>query len=981
MRAALGERRFPLHIYLSALFVTLVVAFAAVTITLQVQGSRRMLLASADTLFRNIEEATHDKIQSSYSAAIVTADLLANATLTDAGSLPQRLRPLSVLTKVLRREGGFSAVYIGYADGQSFLVRRLKPGWALTRSLAPPPHTTYMVESMADGASGRREGRFLFFDNDTQQLADRLVPDYRFDPRTRPWFRDAIAGGGTIVTAPYEFFTTGEAGITVAQRNADNGAVAAVDLSLSLLSKALADLRPTPSARLVILNGQGEIIADSDGESPAVTAGPSTLQLRRVGDLGQPALAALFADKPATGRLTRRSEQPDGSWQGFISRLSQPGAPLYLAVAAPRAELLAAAERIRNRSIAVSLVLVAIAVLGTFAASRLAARALVALTREAATIRALRFDKPVAVRSFIAEIDALAQTMGTMKSTIQRFLDIGAVLAGERRFDRLLRRILEETLRIAAARGGIVYLAEPDGSLKCAMARWDYNEFEQGPPPLDPRQDRAHPAIRATAEGAVAVSLSAAELAAYYPRVPYDGPLGLLAVPLRTRQGDLLGVLLLAQSPQSVAAPDQRDVLALVEAVSGPAAAAIDTQRLILEQKRLLEALIELTAGAIDRKSPYTGGHCQRVPALTKMLARAAEAARQGPFADFALSEAQWEELHIAAWLHDCGKVTSPEFVIDKATKLETIYDRLHEVRMRFEVLKREAEAACWQRIAGGAEREASLAELDALWRTLDDEFAFVAACNEGGEYMAPERIARLKLIAARRWTRTLDDRLGLSADERARRARTPATPLPAHEPLLADRPEHIFERPENDRLTPDNPWGFKIEVPEYLYNRGEVYNLSIGRGTLTAEDRYKINEHIIETIRMLSSLPFPRHLANVVEIAGGHHEKMDGTGYPRRLQRDEMSVPARMIAIADIFEALTAADRPYKKPKTLSEALAIMARMRDEAHIDPDLFELFLEAGVYRDFAAACLPLEQIDAVDPASYLRRTAGTAVSAA
>jgi HD-GYP domain-containing protein (c-di-GMP phosphodiesterase class II) len=446
----------------------------------------------------------------------------------------------------------------------------------------------------------------------------------------------------------------------------------------------------------------------------------------------------------------------------------------------------------------------------------------------------------------------------------------------------------------------------------------------------------------------------------------------LIAVSLKNRQGEVVGALALLQDAGALQDAEEREVLALVEALSGTAAAAIDSQRLILEQKRLLESFIELVAGAIDSKSPYTGGHCQRVPELTKMIARAAEAQADGPFKDFALSEAQWEELHIAAWLHDCGKVTMPEHIVDKATKLETIYDRLHEVRMRFEVLKREAEIACWKAIAGGAAREKLIDELQAHWAVLDEEFAFVATCNEGGEFMAPEKIERLRHIAQRTWTRTLDDRIGLSQEERRRKELIPATPLPAVEPLLADRPEHIVERREQDRIAPDNPWGFKVEVPENLYNRGEIYNLVIGRGTLTTEDRYKINEHMVQTIRMLSRLPLPRHLSKVVEIAGGHHEKMDGTGYPRRLARDDMSVPARMMAIADIFEALTAADRPYKPAKTLSESLNIMAHMRDDAHIDPDIFDLVLSARVYMTYAERFLDPTQIDAVDPERYRRR---------
>ena len=410
--------------------------------------------------------------------------------------------------------------------------------------------------------------------------------------------------------------------------------------------------------------------------------------------------------------------------------------------------------------------------------------------------------------------------------------------------------------------------------------------------------------------------------------------MGIVAIPLRDRAGDVDGVLSLMSGAVRADSLSPQ-VLAFVENLSGVAAIAIETRRLIAEQKALLEAFIQLIAAAIDAKSPYTGGHCQRVPELTKLLAQAACDAREGPFREFALDADQWEAVHIASWLHDCGKVTTPEYVVDKATKLETLCDRIHEIRMRFEVLKRDAEIAYWKGRA------------------------------EGGESLAAAHVERLQRIATRTWRRTLDDRLGVSWEERARMNRAGAAPLPAVEPLLADKPEHVIERHAGERLAPDNPWGFKLDVPAHRYNRGELHNLTVGRGTLTSEERYKINDHIVQTIVMLDKLPFPRHLKDVPEIAGGHHEKMDGGGYPRGLTRAQMSPVARMMAIADIFEALTAVDRPYKKGKKLSEALAIMARMRREHHVDPELFELFLRAGIHRRYADRHLRPEQIDEVD----------------
>jgi hypothetical protein len=235
---------------------------------------------------------------------------------------------------------------------------------------------------------------------------------------------------------------------------------------------------------------------------------------------------------------------------------------------------------------------------------------------------------------------------------------------------------------------------------------------------------------------------------------------------------------------------------------------------------------------------------------------------------------------------------------------------------------------------------------------------------------MDPAKVERLKSIAARTWLRTLDDRVGISQDEKARKDRTTAPPLPVAEPLLADRPEHVIARAPGEAMPADNRWGFRLKVPEHQYNRGELYNLAIARGTLTEEERYVINHHIVQTIVMLSQLPFPKHLRNVPEIAGGHHEKMDGTGYPKGLRAGDMSPVARMMAIADIFEALTAADRPYKKAKKLSEALRIMGFMKRDRHVDPELFDLFLTSGVYRRYAERFLRPEQLDEVDIAPLL-----------
>lgn len=395
--------------------------------------------------------------------------------------------------------------------------------------------------------------------------------------------------------------------------------------------------------------------------------------------------------------------------------------------------------------------------------------------------------------------------------------------------------------------------------------------------------------------------------------------------------------------------------------------AAIQTHE--MEQRALMDAFIELIAQAIDDKSAYTGGHCKRVPELALMLAEHAAASDLPAFSNFTLeSDDQWREYRIAAWLHDCGKITTPEHIVDKGSKLEAIYNRLHEVRMRFEVLWRDAEILYWKQRLATPDQAARLEQqLQDKQRVLLDQFAFVASCNVGGEFLDEEKIDRLRDIASLTWQRHFDNRIGLSPLEELR-VQGEDFSLPVTEQLLSDRPEHIIEREHQAEYPPE--YGIDMAIPAHLYNQGEMYNLCVSRGTLTKEDRFKINEHMISTIKMLESLPFPEELKNVPRYASTHHETLKGTGYPRKLPGEALSIPERILAIADIFEALTASDRPYKKAKPVSEAIDILYKMVLDNHIDKDCFELFVRDKVYLQYAEEFLPPGQVDDVDVDKYL-----------
>ena len=388
------------------------------------------------------------------------------------------------------------------------------------------------------------------------------------------------------------------------------------------------------------------------------------------------------------------------------------------------------------------------------------------------------------------------------------------------------------------------------------------------------------------------------------------------------------------------------------------------------EQQNLLDSFIKIISQAIDDKSHYTGAHCERVPDLGLQLAKAASDSTDGKFSSFEFkNDDEIREFTIAAWLHDCGKITTPVHIVDKGTKLEVIYNRIHEIRMRFEVLWRDAEITYLKQIAKTPERQEQLRKgLDSSRAQLRDDFAFIAQANVGGEFMDEAHVKRLNSFKTMTWLRYFDDRLGLSPIEESKRDMSDKD-FPVLELLLADKEEHIEKRDKPVVFPPE--FNIKMEVPEYVGNQGEVYNLSISRGTLTAEDRYIINEHIISTIKMLEGLPLPPELSRVSRYASTHHETLKGTGYPRKLSAKDLSIPERVLVIADIFEALTAADRPYKKAKPVSVAIDILYKMALDKHVDIDLFELLLTSGIYKEYAKRCMPASQVDEVDVNKYLR----------
>ena len=518
-----------------------------------------------------------------------------------------------------------------------------------------------------------------------------------------------------------------------------------------------------------------------------------------------------------------------------------------------------------------------------------------------------------------------------LEDRLHRLSEIGMALSTEKNTDRLFEMILEEAKAITRADGQTLYSMNKDGNLKFEIMRNDTMNINMGGTsgieipyyPVKLWMDNQTP-NKQNVSAYVALAQKTVNIHDAYEEEGFDfegtknfdeksgyRSKSFLTVPLKNHENEIIGVMQLinARNDHDEVISFNKEMQEQLESLASQGAVALTNKRLVEELKTLFEAFIKLIATAIDKKSEYTGGHCNRVPVITMMLADAVAKITEGKFKDFSMTADQRYELYIAAWLHDCGKVATPPHVVDKSTKLETIFDRIELVKTRMELLKRDAEIAFLKRQLNGQKSDTFDEEYKETVRQIEENMAFLETCNVGGEFMKPD----------------LQDRVS----------------------SIGEQQVNLYGKKQN-----------------FLTDE-ELKNLNIPKGTLLPEEREIINDHIVITIEMLEQLPYPKHLKNVPEFAGGHHEKMDGTGYPKGLKANQMSTQAKMMAIADIYEALTAADRPYKDGKKLSTAMRIMGFMKNDYHIDEDLFEIFVKSGVYKKYAEDYVAKTQIDDVD----------------
>ncbi|MBT5783049.1 MAG: HD domain-containing protein [Candidatus Marinimicrobia bacterium] len=531
-------------------------------------------------------------------------------------------------------------------------------------------------------------------------------------------------------------------------------------------------------------------------------------------------------------------------------------------------------------------------------------------------------------------MDALNR-IGFLEDRLHRLSEIGMALSTEKNTDRLFEMILEEAKNISRADGRTLYSMNDKGDLNFEILCNDTMDTVMGgtsgieipyyPVHLwledgTPNQKNVSAYVALTGKTVNIKDAYEEEGFDFEGTKNFDKKSGyrsksFLTVPLKNHENEIIGVMQLinARNDHGEVVRFNKEMQEQIESLASQGAVALTNKRLVEELKTLFEAFIKLIATAIDKKSEYTGGHCERVPVITMMLADAVAKVKKGKYKDFKMTAEERYELYIAAWLHDCGKVATPPHIVDKSTKLETIFDRIELIKTRSQILKKDAQIELLNRkLNEGLNNQFEL-EYKTKIDAIDNDIQFLIDCNIGGEYMKPEFQKRVELIGSQK--------------------------------IIIDGVERNF-------LTSE-----------------EIRNLNIQKGTLLPEEREIINDHIVITIEMLEQLPYPKNLKNVPEFAGGHHEKMDGTGYPKGLNESQMSTQAKIMAIADIYEALTAADRPYKDGKKLSDAMRIMGYMKDDYHIDKDLFEIFVSSGTYKHYAKKYIAKNQIDQVDETSF------------
>ena len=980
----LSKRKWSFRISIATLMIILTVSLSISFLTIAYRSFSEASEKSSHRLFDEISGKLVDQAErllDSMGAVVETGAFLAST-----GELSAQMNPQSSLfffaVKALQQNEQLHALFWEDSDGNLFRVTALRNNPSLQQIYQVRGEVAYVVTYVDIEGQVISE---LGLDASLKEVSSNESLRKTEQPY-RPWHLQASGYTGLQFFGPDILGYASLPGISCVKAADDGSLIFGADMILDRFKEFVWGQYVSQSGYSFIFSQDGVLVAHP--KEPSVTvarkgekeemwlvplAQSTRPEVRKINDFFK------LHGSESLG-LTHHLTVDRETYVLHLAPLDHFGLRFIIAINAPLQDFVSIFNTLRRQSLLVALAAICCAVGVSFILAQRVSTSLSRLAHSAEKMQDFDFSEDIKLESIFTEIDTLIQSFSLMQRTVRnktddliltqgrlkQLVDDGLSLASEQDEQSLIEYTFYAAKILMDADGGILFRSDEKNQLSTEVI---LNPHWLGEVKSSPRSefdkltlDLASPSTILEEKAQHAIDSGDITLVPEYSGpglVPQadlspEATYSVLFIPLNTRREKNIGLIQLVKTCAPHLSPEanfEHDRFQFVELLAAQAATAMDNQELIKSQQLLLDSFIKVIAGAIDAKSPHTGRHCSRVPELALLIAKAVHDSDADLFASERLAtDEEWREFRIAAWLHDCGKVTTPDQVVNKATKLETAYNRIHEIRMRFEVLWRDLEIAFLKRqgdgVSVGSEELESLKQAQA---ELQKEFEFIALCNVQSETIAPQDRDWLETIAQRSWFPKFDDRLGLSTEESNRKQSIFDSGQP--ESLLADKPEHLIPFINGVNNFPDMS-RFNLPVPQYRYHLGEIHNLLAETGTLTPEERYVMQEHSVQTILMLEQLPFPRHLSQVVEYACNHHEKMNGSGYPRGLSGNQMPVWARILAIADIFEALTAADRPYKDPMSVETALEIMQEMCDADELDADLFDLFRNSDVIETYS-----------------------------
>ncbi|KPV96120.1 Cyclic di-GMP phosphodiesterase response regulator RpfG [Pseudoalteromonas sp. P1-9] len=899
---------------------------SSVFIFLQYQSRLEFATTQALTNHQQALKEVLTRIRSDYSnAQKVLSSLIyryqAKQTLLD--EFPPLL--LKELSMFLHKDIHVDAIMFATQNGELWALHQLTE--EQTALFANAPINTYFIVQNLNAA---QEVRIYY--TQSLELLDQEKLAASIDYTKRPWYTQAQKSNALALVEPYQDQYSNKKIFSLVKQQ--NQLTVSVDLNSTSLYASMYHDKLKFNTWLFLMNSSNKILALQDSKS---------IQLEEHQIAPWQTWLAQSATLVRSTNLTKLTEVTanDDKWYMSATHIEPQTKQGVMLVAATKAEYIL--QPIYNQLyvwllvvLSVSLILIPI----SYLLARLMTRPIRQLENYASQLANFETPKPFSNYIKVEEIEDLKISLKHLYGNLNEFFSLLATLSKENDLQRLIDKIASQSANMMVAQGCLILLTQNNklcAELLCFDGqKYDTNTLAQINWQKLYQLDEVSKTSALPNELKTLLSQS-------------DNALYQLLVPLKNREQQVIGLQIYLY-PNST--EKQTISLKLAEQVATFFGVAIEGRKLVNKQEKLLDSFIHVIAGAIDTKSHYTGKHCQRVPELATALAT--HAGNSQLFPQFAFNDGAKRQLSIAAWLHDCGKVTTPEYIVDKATRLETIYNRIHEIRTRFEVVKRDLEIAALKQQLASVDKDQIEAQLQQQINQLEQDFAHVAYCNTA-EFVSDSDITKLEKISQRMWRPYFDERLGLSQEELTR---YDSTQLTQDIGLLVNKTSHLLA---DQNLNCDKQ-KYTLVQPALRNNLGELYNLSIRSGTINNEERYAINHHIVQTIEILEKLPFPKHLNRVPEIAGAHHEKLNGQGYPKGLSGDAISFEARILAIADIFEALTSSDRPYKQAKTLTQALEIMQKLAAKEELDQTLLNFFISEKIPEKYAEQYLKPEQMN-------------------